>query len=73
MFFILESIPVPPLLDFNQVQPSSLEVFKKITDALEKRSQVVSTIAAIAKDERPPNFDPVKMGEAMPVSLDIVS
>lgn len=73
MFFILESIPVPPLLDFGHVNPSSPDVFKKITDAMEKRSQVVSTIAAISKEERPPNFDPAKMAEAMPLSLDIVS
>lgn len=72
MFYILESIPVPPLLDFNNVKPSSLEVFKKITDCMEKRSQMVSAIAAVAKDERPPGLDPARFAEMLQLSLDMV-
>lgn len=72
MFYILDPSPVPPLLDFSHAKPSSLEVFKRITDAMEKRSHIVSAIASIARDEQPANFDSAAAAESLSLSLDIV-
>ncbi len=73
MFYILEAIPLPPVLDFNNVQPSSQEVFKRITESMEKRSQTVSSIVAVSKDEQAPNLEPAKAGEALAKSIDMVT
>jgi hypothetical protein len=73
MFYIFDSIPVPPLLDFNHVQPSSLEVFKRITEAMEKRSKIVASIVSISREEQPASFDPSQVAEALSLSMDIVA
>lgn len=73
MFYILDAVPLPPVLDFNNVQPSSPEVFKRITESMEKRSQLVSAIALAAKDEPAPGLDPAKAAEALAHSVNMVT
>lgn len=72
MFYILEEIPVPPTLVFDHISPSQLEVFQKISNALERRTEIVSGIFALSKDKEPPSFDPASISEKLPFSLDLV-
>lgn len=73
MFFILDGIPIPPTMDFSQFTPRSVEVSDAVFRCMEKRSQIVSAIVSISKDERPPNFDPAKVSDLLPLSMEMVS
>lgn len=73
MFYTFDEIPVPPRLEFKNVQLKDQGSFQRIVQLLESRNEIAKYIGQVAKNEKAADVaDMSYIGSLLPVSIDLV-
>jgi hypothetical protein len=73
MFYVPESVPLPPALQLTPAQLPDQSKAARLGEILTRRSIITSAISQLAQGTLPHDFDTKKFGENFSASIDLVT